>query len=42
MGGEVLLEGAAGSELIAGSDQPESHRRIAADPTVHLAVLVVT
>lgn len=41
VGGEILLDRTGDAELVAGSDHPESHRRIAADPAVNLVVLVL-
>lgn len=41
MGGEILLDRTGNPELVGGSDHPESHRRITADPAVNLVVLVL-
>lgn len=41
MGSEVLLDRPGGVRLVAGCDHPESHRRMAADPSVHLVLLVL-
>lgn len=38
---EILLEGAACSELVAWCDLPKPDRRIGAHPSVNLVVLVV-
>lgn len=42
MGGEVLLEGPSGTELITGCNDPEAHSWVFTNPTMDLVIFVLT